>query len=146
MHVLQDSGRGAPYIVILVRHGMIEALLPAKDVREWRRWFSGVHEEVERHLEGGGYLGRVELQREFRAHEGDDGHDAKAGAGEIGIEKSERLCQSPVEADLLFRFALGGVDGISSMRSTLPPGNAIWPACDGRASVRWVKSTSADRA
>ena len=68
-----------------------------------------VHQERERGLENLVDFQFVDLERERRFDERDEGRDPKSGAGEVGIEPAERLDEALFEPDFLARLAQRGL-------------------------------------
>ena len=104
--------------------------------KAWRRWWAGVHQEGQRHLEGLGHLEGVDGERRSRPHQRHHRRDVEAGHGGVDRQHADHVDMAGIQADLLFRLAQPVTHRIASRRATRPPGKLIWPAWSRRWSVR----------
>jgi hypothetical protein len=91
-----------------------------------------IHQEAERHLEDLGHLMRGKLQRETRAHQTDHGHHGKAGAGDIGIQRTEHADMAAVQSDLFLGLAQSRRDHVRILGIDAAAGETDLPGMVGQ--------------
>src|ERR1700688_5151985 len=105
----QNTSGHAPNVALAEGYGVI---MPghALPVARMTLHISLIHQESERHLEGGFHLAGVEPELEARLHARDHRHDAIAERGHVEIEIAERLDEAAVEPDFLLGLAQRGCE------------------------------------
>src|ERR1700744_1173483 len=91
-----------------MRHGVVFSS-PSHPFAVLEDMVGGIHQESERGLENLVDFVLVDLQREGRLDQRDQGRNAKSGAGKERVNPAEGLHEPLLEADFLVRLAQSGI-------------------------------------